>query len=288
LNTQLGEVDDGKSWGIVVLVILTACFGKIFGCSAAAWYSGLSTRESFTLGILMNTRGLMEIIVLNLGIQNGVITTKVHSIFFIMGLLCTVITVPLVRWIYPFHLYIKTEKEFIDIEEKMPLSVTYDEPLRLVICLISMRTVPAMMTVTQLLSTGPRKLELFALRLIELGNRMSKVMMAVQLGETIRADPVMNVFRTFTQLGRLNTITHLEIVDHQKFAENISVACDDFRASMVIYPVQIGAQTYPKGWSANVCEELYVKCKCPVAIFGERGFGVSSSISIMDMNVSSH
>jgi hypothetical protein len=160
----------------------------------------------------------------------------------------------------------------------------------MMVCLTNMRTVPAMMNITQIISQGKRPVDLFALRLIELGNRMSKgiqpsnqVMMAADSGETLHADPVMNVFRTFSQLGRQTITTSLEICDHPKFAHNISQASHDRRCNFIVFPVEIGAQTYPKGWASAVAQMLYVKAKCTVGIFGDRGFGVSSATSIMDM-----
>ncbi|KAI8901773.1 Cation/H+ exchanger [Globomyces pollinis-pini] len=57
LNTQLGELNDWKAWEYVLLVFLTACFGKIIGCLAAARINGNTWRESITIGVLMNTKG---------------------------------------------------------------------------------------------------------------------------------------------------------------------------------------------------------------------------------------
>lgn len=96
LKTQLGALDDALSWGLLVLVLTVACGGKIIGCSTAAWFSGRSKRESLTIGLLMNTKGLVELIVLNLGLQAGVINEKVFAIFVMMALITTFMTVPLV------------------------------------------------------------------------------------------------------------------------------------------------------------------------------------------------
>lgn len=292
LNTQLGTLNSATSWGLVVLVLVVACGGKIVGCSVSAKLSGMSIRESITVGFLMNTKvllilsykGLVELIVLNLGLQGGVINEEIFSIFVVMALVTTFMTVPIVSWIYPYHLYINKEKKIDEEEVASIASVDDKEPLRLLICLTNMRTVPAMMNITQIITSGYRQVDLFALRLIELGNRMSKLMMAADSGETLHADPVMNVFRTFAQLGRQNVTTRLEICDHQKFGRNISNIASEHHCNLIVFPVELGAQTYPQGWSAQVCSMLYIKAKCTVAIFGDRGFGVSSSTSIMDMH----
>lgn len=59
LGTHLDTLNDAKSWGIVLLVLLTACGGKIIGCTAAAYATKLSWRESLTVGFLMNTKGYL-------------------------------------------------------------------------------------------------------------------------------------------------------------------------------------------------------------------------------------
>ena len=59
LKTQIGLLDSGEVWGYVFLVIFVACFGKITGCTAAAKINGMNWRESFTVGFLMNCKGLV-------------------------------------------------------------------------------------------------------------------------------------------------------------------------------------------------------------------------------------
>jgi Kef-type K+ transport system membrane component KefB len=67
LRTSIGLLNDPVSWAIVLLVVFVACFGKIFGCTVAARATQMSWRESITVGCLMNCKGLVELIVLNLG-----------------------------------------------------------------------------------------------------------------------------------------------------------------------------------------------------------------------------
>jgi hypothetical protein len=131
----------------------------------------------------------MEIIVLNLGYEAGVISQKLHAILWLMGLFTTVITVPLVSYIYPFHFYIKVKPSTVvhgDAMLELPVidEIEYSKRrMKILVCLISMKTVPgiyqfiylALMTLTSLLTTKKRAIDIFALRLIELGNRMSKV-----------------------------------------------------------------------------------------------------------------
>jgi len=101
LRTEIGLLDTGAEWSITGVVILVACAGKFGGSAIAARLTGLSWRESSALGVLMNTRGLMELIVLNIGLDLGVITPTVFSMMVLMALFTTFITSPLLAVIYP-------------------------------------------------------------------------------------------------------------------------------------------------------------------------------------------
>ncbi|KAI8827003.1 Cation/H+ exchanger, partial [Fimicolochytrium jonesii] len=101
LSVNVFTLDDGSAWGYVFLVILVACGGKIIGCTAAARMTGFGWRESLTVGFLMNTKGLVELIVLNLGLEAGVINPKIFTIFVLMAVATTCMTTPIVSWLYP-------------------------------------------------------------------------------------------------------------------------------------------------------------------------------------------
>ncbi|MBX3263323.1 MAG: cation:proton antiporter [Labilithrix sp.] len=101
LRTEIGLLSTPGSWGICGLIILLACAGKFGGSTIAARLTGLPWRESSAIGILMNTRGLMELIVLNIGLDLGVISPTLFTMMVVMALATTFMTSPLLRWIYP-------------------------------------------------------------------------------------------------------------------------------------------------------------------------------------------
>jgi Kef-type K+ transport system membrane component KefB len=104
VRTQLGLLNTPSGWAICALIIFVACIGKFGASAVAARVTGLSWRESSVLGILMNTRGLMELIVLNIGLDLGVIGPELFTMMVIMALVTTFMTSPLVRWLYPARL----------------------------------------------------------------------------------------------------------------------------------------------------------------------------------------
>lgn len=95
LRTQVGLLDDGWSWLVCAAVVAVAVAGKLGGGMLAARWTGMSWLDSFSIGTLMNTRGLMELIVLNLGYDLGILSRKVFAIMVIMALVTTFMTGPL-------------------------------------------------------------------------------------------------------------------------------------------------------------------------------------------------
>lgn len=94
LRTQIGVLDDPGLWKITAWIILVAVVGKFLGSALAARFVGQSWRDSLTIGALMNTRGLMELIVLNIGYDLGVLTSEVFTMMVLMALITTTMTGP--------------------------------------------------------------------------------------------------------------------------------------------------------------------------------------------------
>lgn len=102
LRTNIGSLDSPAAWGWCALIVLLATLGKFGGSYIAARATGLSHMESKILGIMMNTRALMELIVINVGYDLGVISQQMFTILVIMAIFSTVITSPLLRRWLPY------------------------------------------------------------------------------------------------------------------------------------------------------------------------------------------
>ncbi|UPQ80281.1 cation:proton antiporter [Flavobacterium azooxidireducens] len=94
LRTQIGLLNDPYLWKVTGLIILVAVVGKFLGSALAAKFVGQNWRDSLTIGALMNTRGLMELVVLNIGFDLGVLTPEVFAMMVIMALVTTFMTGP--------------------------------------------------------------------------------------------------------------------------------------------------------------------------------------------------
>ncbi len=101
LRTEITLIHGAADWATCGLIIFVACVGKFGGSAFAARLSGIPLREATAIGILMNTRGLMELIILNIGLDLGVISSKLFAMMVLMALFTTFITTPLLQWFYP-------------------------------------------------------------------------------------------------------------------------------------------------------------------------------------------
>lgn len=103
LNTQIGLVDSWALWGITLLVLAVAILGKGVACWLAARLSGEPNRDALAIGSLMNARGLIELILLNLGLQAGIITPTLFSVLVLMAVVTTLMASPLFELFYGRH-----------------------------------------------------------------------------------------------------------------------------------------------------------------------------------------
>ncbi|OSC97499.1 hypothetical protein PYCCODRAFT_1377092 [Trametes coccinea BRFM310] len=101
LSTNLGLLDNGITWGFTVAICALSYFGKFGGCAVASRWAGFSWREASTIGSLMSCKGLVELIVLNVGLSAGILSQRVFSMFVLEALLLTFMTTPAVTILYP-------------------------------------------------------------------------------------------------------------------------------------------------------------------------------------------
>ncbi|MGB7156853.1 MAG: cation:proton antiporter [Tepidisphaeraceae bacterium] len=105
LKTQINLLNTPDLWGMTALIIAVACLGKFGGSTIAARACGIPWREASAIGILMNTRGLMELVILNIGRELGVITDAVFAMMVIMALVTTALTTPVLNLVYPERMF---------------------------------------------------------------------------------------------------------------------------------------------------------------------------------------
>jgi len=110
LRTNIQGLNSTELWGWCGIIVAAATVGKFVGCGAAAHWSGMNWSEAGCIGIMMNTRALMELVVINVGYDLGVIPPNVFTMLVLMAVLSTIIAAPVLRvwlprlgWKYKLH-----------------------------------------------------------------------------------------------------------------------------------------------------------------------------------------
>jgi len=103
LNTRLDLVDSFAMVSVALLLLGVACLAKGGACWAAARWNGEDNRTALAIGSLMNARGLMELIILNIGLQHGVIEPALFSMMVLMAIVTTLMASPVFEWVYGRH-----------------------------------------------------------------------------------------------------------------------------------------------------------------------------------------
>lgn len=103
MRTRLDLVSSAQDWAYCLVIVLVATAGKFGGSFLAARVAGIKTRDAAALGVLMNTRGLMELVVLNVGLDMGVLSPTLFTMLVIMALVTTFTTTPVLNLISTGH-----------------------------------------------------------------------------------------------------------------------------------------------------------------------------------------
>nr|GAT45742.1 predicted protein [Mycena chlorophos] len=273
LNTNLRLLDTGMIWGYTIAICALAFTGKFGGCTLAAHYvAGFNWRESSTIGSLMSCKGLVELIVLNVGLSAGILSQRVFSMFVLEALTLTCMTTPLVTKLYPPHLRVRASavganfNNVSDAEQQRAAhwkSLHQGARTRFTFVLDKLEHLPGMMAIAQLiqpnttLTTGGSKelsrqqskassnsssstnnptVSIEALRLMELSDRTSAVMKSSASESLLASDPILAIFRMFGSLHDLQVSTALTIVPFDDFGSSIASQAENSGSEMIVLP----------------------------------------------------
>lgn len=131
LRTEIGLLNDPQLWKLTGIIILVAVIGKFIGSALAAKFVGQNWKDSLTIGALMNTRGLMELVVLNIGYDLGVLTPEIFAMMVIMALVTTFMTGPsldLINWLFKSKIHEISQK--VGENSKYKILVSFGNPDR--------------------------------------------------------------------------------------------------------------------------------------------------------------
>jgi hypothetical protein len=178
LRTQIGLVSGFRNWMFCVLIILVASLGKFGGSSIAARLNGMKWRDASALGVLMNTRGLMELIVLNIGLELHVISPTLFAMLVLMALVTTCATSPILHYIIPPG---ELEGEAKAIDEASRISLAVSERSGVLIAVSSTTGVDELLDLALQLTPAaippPRVLPLARTSVVSVGSKVEEAEM---------------------------------------------------------------------------------------------------------------
>lgn len=293
LKTDVSKIRGGEAWGLLALVISTACAGKIIGTFAVAVCCTIPVRESLALGVLMNTKGLVELIVLNIGRDKKVLDDEMFTILVIMALFTTFITTPTVMAIYK-----PTPND--ENHQSSSKAKTSDSPFRILACIRGQPELPSITSLVNSYAAATRTTasvtKLYIMRLIELTDRSSSIVKARKtrmnglpcIGRFRAGDfnePVAAAFKAHhhQHWAAICVRTATSVSTLARMHEDICHVAKMKRAEMVILPFhkqqkreddhEVVEINLGQGWR-GVNERVLREARCSVAVLVDRGFGL--------------
>ncbi|KAI9338672.1 Sodium/hydrogen exchanger family-domain-containing protein [Zopfochytrium polystomum] len=278
-HTDLTLLHDGDAWGFIVLAALIGTMGKLIGAGLAAKFvNNMPWREATAVGVIMNTKGLLEFVVLNLGYQSKVINPKVYAILIVATIVSNFVTVPLFSAVYPSGPKAKSpepptpesprepsaagaaiqggdaKNAALEAQGSSSTATLFHDSASLAVLayLPNMESVPAMMVLTELLRLSSNPLTVKALRLIRLSERNSTVMIATDTDTALRKDPVASVFRSYAALSGVQVDTALAVSSIDAFPDHIVTAAESSAVDLVLLP-----RTEPASSSATAASPAH-------------------------------
>ncbi|XP_038878014.1 cation/H(+) antiporter 18-like [Benincasa hispida] len=297
LKTNVATIQGAQSWGLLVLVIVTACSGKILGTFLVSLLCKVPVREALALGFLMNTKGLVELIVLNIGKDRKVLNDQTFAIMILMALFTTFITTPLVIAVYkPARSAKLADYKHRKIERK-----NKNTQLRMLTCFHSAGNVPSIINLLEA-SRGIQKGEelcVYAMHLMELSERSSAILMVHKArknglpfwnrGQRSDTNHVIVAFEAYQQLRRVFIRPMTAISSMSDIHEDICATAERKRTAIIILPFHKhqrvdGSLETTRSSIRVVNQNVLGHARCSVGIFVDRGLG--GTTHVMSSNVS--
>lgn len=266
LRTEIGLINSPALWGVCLLLITVAVAGKLGGCAVAARLVGESWKDSFTIGTLMNTRGLMELVALNIGYEMGVLPPSIFVILVIMALVTTFMTTPLLHLV---------ERVFARREERLSAK------LKVVFCFGRPESGRSLLSIFFLLFGKKMKAAQVVAAHFTVGTDLNPLN-----AEQYARDSFSLVDEKASELG-LSVENRYRVTD--KLVQDMIRLARKERPDMFL--LGAGSKYRPDTAGSNgvlwlslfrdKIDDVMEQVKCPVAVFVNRGYSGSSPVSFV-------
>ncbi|RVW86869.1 Cation/H(+) antiporter 15 [Vitis vinifera] len=289
LKTDVTKIHGALTWGFLFLVIILACAGKIAGTLIVALFYQMPLREGIVLGLLMNTKGLVEMIVLNVGRDQHVLDDETFAIMVTVAVIMTSIIAPIVTHIY------KPARKFIPYKRRTIQRSKPDGELRILVCIHTPRNVPTIINLLE--ASHPSKKSpicIYVLHLVELTGRASAMLIVHNTRKSgcpalnrtqAQSDHIINAFENYEQHSSCVSVQPLTAISpYSTMHEDICNLAEDKRVAFIIIPFH-KQQTVDGGMEATnpafraVNQNVLANAPCSVGILVDRGLNGSTRLA---------
>ncbi|KAL4373524.1 hypothetical protein AHAS_Ahas05G0090400 [Arachis hypogaea] len=299
LKTNVATIRGLRSWGLLLLVIFNACFGKIVGTIVVSFFCRVPFQESLALGFLMNTKGLVELIVLNIGKDRKVLNDQTFAIMVLMAVFTTFITTPLVMAVYKPARRAKID----DYKYKTIARKNTNSQLRILCCFHNARNIPSMINLIEA-SRGIQKsggICVYTMHLREFSERSSTILMVHKARKNglpfwnkdrpSDADHLIVAFEAYHQLSQVSVKPMTEISSMADMHIDICATAGGKKAAVIILPFHKhqrldGSLETTRSDFKYVNRRVLENAPCSVGILVDRGLGGTSHISASNVSYS--
>ncbi|XVF61033.1 hypothetical protein PTKIN_Ptkin08bG0095800 [Pterospermum kingtungense] len=294
LKTDVAAISEARTWGILALVVFLSCAGKIAGTVIVTTFYNMPLGEGITLGLLMNTKGLIEMIVLNVGRDQKVLDDESFAIMVVVAVVMTGIISPIVATIY------KPSRRSVPYKRRSIQRSKPDGELRVLVCIHTPRSVPTIINILE--ASHPTKRSpicVYVLHLVELTGRASAMLIVHNTRKSGRpalnrtqaqSDHIIHAFENFEQHSSCVSIQPLTAISpYSSMHEDICSLAEDKRVALIIIPFH-KQQTVDGGMEATnpafrtVNQNLLANAPCSVGILVDRGLSGSTRLAANEVS----
>ncbi|KAF6137655.1 hypothetical protein GIB67_001509 [Kingdonia uniflora] len=241
LRTDISSVNGKGDYGFFIAIIVLACVGKVVGTLLIALYYKMPFREAFVLALLMNTKGLTEMVVLNVGKDQKVLDDQLFAIMVVVAVLVAGMITPTVVAIY------KPARGFITHKRRTIQRSTRSAELRVLTCIHTTRNVPSVINLLEI-SNPTKKLHIavYVLQLVELTGRASAMLIVHNTHRVrkpaiyktqVQSEQIINSFKNLQQhVTGLSIHPLTAISPYSTMHEDICHLAEDERVTFIILP----------------------------------------------------
>ncbi|CAF1958180.1 unnamed protein product [Brassica napus] len=289
LKTNVAAIQGPATWVTLFLVIFLACTGKVIGTVVVAFFHGMPVREGITLGLLLNTKGLVEMIVLNVGKDQKVLDDETFATMVLIALVMTGVITPIVTVLY------KPVKRSVSYKRRTIQQTKPDSELRVLVCVHTPRNVPTIINLLE--ASHPTKRSpicIYVLHLVELTGRASAMLIVHNTRKSgkpalnrtqAQSDHIINAFENYEQHAAFVAVQALTAISpYSTMHEDVCSLAENKRVSFIIIPFH-KQQTVDGGMEATnpayrlVNQNLLGNSPCSVGILVDRGLNGATRLT---------